>query len=68
MIMEHTVLCYCQFVWNQLFFLCVLEEIEQLGPVRYRDRDCVCSGSISNENRKDYPYYFRTIAENKMYK
>ena len=25
-------------------------------------------GSISKENMKDYPYFFRTIAENKQYK
>ena len=25
-------------------------------------------GSISSDNRDDYPYFFRTIAENKQYK
>ena len=46
--------------------------VEPIAGVSKHFRTVVISysaeGSISRENMKDYPYFFRTIAENKQYK
>jgi len=48
------------------------DTVEPLAGVAKHFRTVVITysaeGSISNENSEDYPYFFRTIAENKMYK
>ena len=46
--------------------------VEAIAGVSKHFRTVVISysaeGSISSDNRQDYPYFFRTIAENKQYK
>ena len=48
------------------------DTVEPIAGVSKHFRTVVISysaeGSISSENREDYPYFFRTIAENKQYK
>ncbi|XP_023326697.1 uncharacterized protein LOC111700109 isoform X2 [Eurytemora carolleeae] len=48
------------------------DTVEPLAGVAKHFRTVVITysaeGSISNDNSKDYPFFFRTIAENKMYK
>merc|ERR1719219_2343266 len=48
------------------------DTVEPIAGVSKHFRTVVISysaeGSISSDNRQDYPYFFRTIAENKQYK
>ena len=48
------------------------DTVEPIAGVSKHFRTVVISysaeGSISSDNREDYPYFFRTIAENKQYK
>ena len=48
------------------------DTVEPIAGVSKHFRTVVISysaeGSISSDNRDDYPYFFRTIAENKQYK
>merc|ERR1719244_515962 len=48
------------------------DTVEPIAGVSKHFRTVVISysaeGSISNDNSKEYPYFFRTIAENKQYK
>ena len=48
------------------------DTVEPIAGVSKHFRTVVISysaeGSISTDNSNDYPYFFRTIAENKQYK
>lgn len=48
------------------------DTVEPIAGVSKHFRTVVISysaeGTISNSNSKEYPYFFRTIAENKQYK
>ena len=57
-------------ILNDIYFSS--DTVEPIAGVSKHFRTVVISysaeGSISSDNREDYPYFFRTIAENKQYK
>ena len=67
----HCTVLYCTVQVGMLGPACS-DTVEPIAGVSKHFRTVVISysaeGSISSDNREDYPYFFRTIAENKQYK